>query len=254
MTDVQVYRPGLRAFAEMLVCELKMVARDTAGLIVPIGLPMLILVVNASSAGDQVVAHGRTALDVFVLPLVFTMVVATTGVINMPSFLAYYRRSGILRRLGVTPVSPLLVLVAQAAVGMLQIAVGVAAAWGLAALAFGANPPVRVGVALGVLALTVTAMYAVGMIVAALSPTPNSSVAIGLTVFFLMGAAGGMFGGVAGLPEAVATVGGWLPFGAGLQALSAAWVGAPVAAAHLVSLVVTVVAGTVIAVAFFRWD
>src|SRR5690606_11927622 len=172
-----VYRPGPRAFGQMLICELKMVVRDTAGLVVPVGLPMLILVMNASSAGTQVVGNGRTALDVFVLPLVFTLVVATTGIVNMPSFLAYYRRAGILRRLGVTPASPLMVLVAQAAVGIAQIAVGVAAAWVLAVALFGANPPARVGVTLGVLALAVAAMYAVGLIVAALAPTPNSAVA-----------------------------------------------------------------------------
>ncbi|MET8052908.1 ABC transporter permease [Streptosporangium sp. NPDC005286] len=254
MTDITVHRPGPRAWAGLLVCELKMVARDTAGLIVPIGLPMLILVMSASSAGRETIAHGRTALDVHVLPLVFTMVVATTGIVNMPSFLAYYRRSGILRRLGVTPASPTLVLVAQAAAGVLQIAVGIAAAWILAILAFGANPPVHVGAALGVLALTVAAMYAVGLIVAALSPTPNSSVAIGLSVFFVLGAAGGLFGGRDSLPDAIATIGQWLPFGAGTQALSAAWIGAPVEAAHLIGLAVSLVFGSVVAAVFFRWE
>ncbi|MGW0586855.1 ABC transporter permease [Streptosporangium sp. NPDC002607] len=254
MTDITVHRPGPRAWAGLLICELKMVARDTAGLIVPIGLPMLILVMSASSAGRETIAHGRTALDVHVLPLVFTMVVATTGIVNMPSFLAYYRRSGILRRLGVTPASPALVLVAQAAAGVLQIAVGIAAAWILAILAFGANPPVHVGAALGVLALTVAAMYAVGLIVAALSPTPNSSVAIGLSVFFVLGAAGGLFGGRDSLPDAIATIGQWLPFGAGTQALSAAWIGAPVEAAHLIGLAVSLVFGSVVAAVFFRWE
>ncbi|MEV4839149.1 ABC transporter permease [Nonomuraea sp. NPDC049486] len=254
MTEIPVYRPGPRAFGQMLICELKMVARDTAGLIVPIGMPVLILVMNASSAGEHVVAHGRTALDVFVLPLVFAIVMATTGIVNMPSFLAAYRHSGILRRLGVTPASPMMVLVAQAVVGIVQIAVGIAVAYAVAMLAFGANTPVNIGAALGVLALTVAAMYAVGLIVAALSPTPNSAVAIGLTLFFLLGATGGMFGGMQNLPEAVATIGQWLPFGAGVQALSSAWVGAPVEAAHLVALAANVVFGTVIAAVFFRWD
>lgn len=249
-----VYRPGPRAFGQMLICELKMVVRDTAGLVVPVGLPMLILVMNASSAGTQVVGNGRTALDVFVLPLVFTLVVATTGIVNMPSFLAYYRRAGILRRLGVTPASPLMVLVAQAAVGIAQIAVGVAAAWVLAVALFGANPPARIGVTLGVLALAVAAMYAVGLIVAALAPTPNSAVAIGLTAFFLIGATGGMFGGLHNLPPAIATVGQWLPFGASVQALSAAWLGTAVEATHLISLAVSTVLGTVVAAVFFRWD
>src|SRR5690606_39615308 len=120
-----VYRPGPRAFGQMLICELKMVVRDTAGLVVPVGLPMLILVMNASSAGTQVVGNGRTALDVFVLPLVFTLVVATTGIVNMPSFLAYYRLARILRRLGVTPASLLMALVVQHAVGTGHLGVAV---------------------------------------------------------------------------------------------------------------------------------
>ncbi|MCF6469430.1 ABC transporter permease [Nonomuraea sp. MG754425] len=254
MSEVTVYRPGPRSWAVMLVSELKMVARDTAGLIVPLGLPMLILLVNASSAGRQPVGQGRTALDAYVLPLVFTMVVAMTGIVNMPSFLAYYRRSGILRRLGVTPASPALVLVAQAAVGILQIAVGVVAAWILAVLLFDANPPVSVGPAIGVLALTTAAMYAIGLIVAALSPTPNSAVAIGLTAFFALGASGGMFGGRDSLPDVIATIGGVLPFGAGNQALSAAWLGAPVEAGPLLGMGATIVAGVVISALFFRWE
>jgi ABC-2 type transport system permease protein len=254
MTTVVAHRPGLRSWTELFVCELKMVARDTAGLIVPIGLPILILVMNASAAGQQAIANGRTALDAYVLPLVFTMVVATTGIINMPSFLAYYRRSGILRRLAVTPASPAMVLIAQVVVGVLQTGIGIAAAWVLALLAFGAKPPVHVGAAVGVVVLTMAAMYAVGMIVAALAPTPNSAVAIGLALYFALGALGGMFGGRRSLPDVIATIGEWLPFGAAVEALSAAWTGAAVDAPHLISLSASVVIGGVIAAAFFRWE
>ncbi|SEF79449.1 ABC-2 type transport system permease protein [Nonomuraea solani] len=254
MTDISVHRPGLRSWAELLACELRMVVRDTAGLIVPIGLPMLILVMNASAAGEQVVANGRTALDVYVLPLVFTMVVATTGIVNMPSFLAYYRRSGILRRLAVTPASPAMVLIAQMVVGVLQTGLGIAAAWVLAMVVFGARPPVHAGAAVGALVLATAAMYAVGMIVAAVAPTPNSAVAIGLALYFALGALGGMFGGRDGLPDVLAAVGAWLPFGASVEALSAAWAGAAVQPAPLIGLFVSLLLGGVIAAAFFRWE
>ncbi|MBY8851949.1 ABC transporter permease, partial [Saccharothrix sp. MB29] len=76
---ISAHRPGPRAWLLMVGCEAKMIARDTAGLVVPIGLPLLILVMSASSASDEVVANGRTALDVFVLPLVLTIVIATIG-------------------------------------------------------------------------------------------------------------------------------------------------------------------------------
>ncbi|WP_309111422.1 ABC transporter permease [Saccharothrix sp.] len=253
-TAIKAGRPGPRAWLIMIGCEARMVARDTAGLVVPIGLPLLILVMSASSAGDQVVADGRTALDVFVLPLVLTMVIATIGIINMPSFLAYYRRSGILRRLAVTPASPVMVLLAQVVVSVIQAVIGITAALTVAMSAFDAGPPTRLATALGVFVLAMAAMYGVGMIVAAVAPTPNSAVAIGLVAFFALGALGGMFGGRDALPDAVATVGEWLPFGASVEALGAAWAGAPVEPAHLVSLGATTVVGGTVAGLLFRWE
>ncbi|WP_026818952.1 ABC transporter permease [Arthrobacter castelli] len=251
---VEAHRPGAGAWLSLIQCEAKMVARDTAGLVVPIGLPLLILVMSASAATDEVVANGRTALDVFVLPLVLTLVISTIGIINMPSFLAYYRRAGILRRLSVTPASPAMVLVAQVVVSVIQAVIGITAALAVAVLIFDANPPVQPGAALGIFVLAMAAMYALGMVVAAVAPTPNSAVAIGLIVFFALAALGGLFGGRAALPEPVAAVGEWLPFGATVQALSAVWAGFAVEPVHLISLGVTTVLGFTVAAVLFRWD
>src|SRR5690606_15357682 len=60
MTAIVARRPGLGAWLTMIQCEIKMVVRDTAGLVVPIGLPLLILVMSASTAAEQVVINGRT--------------------------------------------------------------------------------------------------------------------------------------------------------------------------------------------------
>ncbi|WBB53515.1 ABC transporter permease [Verrucosispora sp. WMMD573] len=251
---VEARRPGLRSLVTLIGCEAKMVVRDTAGLVVPLCLPLLIMLTSASSASRTVVTNGRTALDLYVLPLVFTMVVAIIGIINMPSFLAYYRRSGILRRLGVTPASPAMVLAAQAVVSVLQALVGIAAALVVAFLAFGASPPADLATAAGVVALAMAAMYGTGMIVAAVAPTPNSAVAIGLVGFFVLGAVGGMFGGRDSLPEPLAEIGGWLPFGAAVEALSSAWAGTAVPAANLIGLGTTVVVAAVVAGLLFRWE
>lgn len=253
-TAIEAGRPGPRAWLELIRCEAKMVARDTAGLVVPIGLPLLILVMSASTAGREVVVNGRTALDVFVLPLVFAIVMATIGIINMPSFLALYRRTGILRRLSVTPASPAMVLFAQVVVSALQTAVGIGVALVVALAAFDAHLPARPGAALGVVLLAMAAMYAMGMIVAAVAPTPNSAVAIGLVTFFAFGALGGMFGGRAGLPDALATLGGWLPFGATVEALGHAWAGGAIDPAHPIALVAAVIVGVAVSTVLFRWE
>jgi ABC-2 type transport system permease protein len=262
MTDTLIprlpeVRPGVRAWFTMAVAEAKMVARDTAGLIVPIGMPVLILVMNGAQGGAETVipgTGGRTAFDLYLLPLTLAFVVAMVGVVNMPSFLATYRRTGVLRRLGVTPASPVMVLVAQAVVGIAQILVGLALTLGVAFVAYGAHAPAAPWTAAGVLALAIAAMYAVGMLVAAVSPTPQSSVAIGLVAFLGMAAVGGLFGGRQNLPDAVADIGGVLPFGATVDALGAAWTGAPVPASAVVGLVVATLVGTLLSALWFRWE
>ncbi|MDT0532341.1 ABC transporter permease [Micromonospora sp. DSM 115977] len=254
MNEVTVRRPGPGSWLTLIGCEAKMVVRDTAGLVVPIGLPLLILVMNAAAAGDQEVAEGRSALEVFVLPLVFTIVLATIGIVNMPSFLAYYRRSGVLRRLAVTPASPAMVLVAQLVVSLAQVLVGIGLAYAVAVVGFGARPPADVGMALAVVGLSVAAMYGLGLIVASVAPTPNSAVAIGLIAFFALGAVGGLFGGTASLPEPVARAASWLPFGATVEALSSAWAGASVDASNLAGLAITAVVGATVAALLFRWN
>lgn len=253
--QITARRPGPRAWLMLVRSEAKMVSRDTAGLIVPLGLPLLILVMSASAASEQAVGvSGLTGLEAYVLPLVFAVVIASIGIINMPSFLAYYRRSGILRRLGVTPASPAMVLAAQVLVSVAQALLGIGLALAVAMLAFGARLPENPWSVLGIGVLGIAGMYAVGLVVAAVAPTPNSAVAIGLVAFFVVGALGGLFGGREALPDPLATVGEYLPFGATVEALGAAWVGAEVEPLHLISLGMTVLAGSALAAVFFRWD
>lgn len=250
-------RPPARAWGALVVAEARMVARDTGGLVVPLGMPVLILVMNGIAFDTgQVVAGtgGATVFSLYVLPLALTLVVATVGVINMPSFLAAYRRTGILRRLGVTPASPAMVLVAQALVGVVQIALGIAAACVLAAVAFDATAPASPWFAAGVLALAIAAMYGVGMLVAAVAPTPQSAVALGLVAFFAIAAVGGMFGPRENLPDALAQVGGHLPFGAAVDGLGAAWAGVAVPASSWVGLTLAAVVPGALAAWLFRWD
>ncbi len=253
-STVSPHRPGLGSWLTLIRCETKMVVRDTAGLIVPIGLPLLILVMNAMGAADEEIVGGRTALDIFIMPIVFTIVVATIGIINMPSFLATYRKTGVLRRLGVTPASPAMVLIAQVVVSLLQAMLGIALALGVAVVFFDANLPIHLGSALGVVALTIAAMYALGMLVAALSPTPNAAVAIGLVFFFVLGALGGMFGGQDSMPETLARVGEWLPFGAAVDGLSSAWAGETVDPSSLALLGGTGLVATALSAMLFRWE
>jgi ABC-2 type transport system permease protein len=255
--DLPVVRPGARAWSATVLAEARMVTRDIAGLVVPLFLPALILVMTGNQAGlDTPIpgADGRTAFEIHVLPLTVAFVIAMVGIVNMPSFLAAYRRTGVLRRLGVTPASPMMVLVAQAVVAVAQILVGLAVTFGVAAIGFGAHVPVDIWAAAGVLALSSTACLGLGMLVAAVAPTPQSAIAIGLVLFLGTAAVGGLFGGLQNLPAALADIGSVLPFGATVEALGAAWAGVTVPVSAVVGLVVTTVVSGALAVLWFRWE
>ncbi|NLS10579.1 ABC transporter permease [Nesterenkonia sp. MY13] len=253
---VKVRKPGLKAWLRLIQAEAKMVIRDYAGLIVPLGLPLLILVMQGISIDemDQELAEGVTVFSYYALPVVISMVVATIAVINMPSFLATYRKTKLLRRLAVTPASPAMVLIAQMVVSFIQVILGIGLAFAVALLFFGADLPLSLWVALAVLLATCAAMYGLGMIVASVAPTPNSSVAIGLVAFFGIAALGGMFGPADNLPDTLQTIGAWLPFGAAVEAFQAAWVGETVEAQNWVVLGGSAVVGAGVAAVLFRWE
>lgn len=253
---IEVRRPGARAWLRLIQAEAKMVMRDTAGLIVPLGMPLLILVMQAISFEDVglEMSAGITVMDFYLLPVVVTMVVTTIAVINMPSFLATYRKTKLLRRLAVTPASPAMLLIAQMVVSFIQVIIGIGVAFGVAMMFFSANLPNSPLMALGVLLATCAAMYGAGMIVASISPTPNSSVAIGLIAFLGFAALGGMFGPTENLPDALQTVSSWLPFGAAVEAFQAAWLGESVEMQNWLVLGGSAVVGAAVAGALFRWD
>lgn len=243
-----------RSFAAVVGGEARMTIRDTAGLAVPIALPILLLVASAVQpvATQVATSSGHTVLEAYTVPSSIAMVASMIAIVNMPSFVATYRRTGMLRTLATTPIRPTTVLVAQVLVSALQLVVGVALMLAVAVLAFGARLPDRPWAALGVAALGIVAMYAVGMVVASLAPTPNAAVALGLVGFLGLGALGGMFGPNDAYPEPLRVVGDALPFGAMVQGLQGAWTGGSVDAATIAALAITAGVGALVAAATFR--
>ncbi|MGO1949497.1 MAG: ABC transporter permease [Mycobacteriaceae bacterium] len=251
---IRTSSPGPRAWFTMIAAELKMVLRDTAGIIIPLGLPLLIMLMQVMMLSDEITDTGHSVIEVYALPVVFAMVVGMVAMMNMPSFLATYRKTKVLRRLAATPAHPAMVLVAQMVVSLIQVITGIALAYVVAVILSDAGLPDDALVAVLVMLATIAAMYALGMVVASVARTPNASVAIGLVLFFGMGALGGMFVPMENLPDTVQSIGAWMPFGASVEALQSAWIGEAVAWENWASLGGTTVIGGALAAALFRWE
>jgi ABC-2 type transport system permease protein len=251
-------RPGLpvAGWAALVGAEARMVVRDSAGLVVPFGLPLLILGMIGFTTPDVAPEElgGRTVLEVVGLPIAAATVIGLVGIVNLPSFLATYRRTGVLRRLGVTPAGAVPVLVAQGVVGVVQALAGVGVAVAGAVLGFGAGAPSSPWTAAGGLLLASAAFFGAGALVAAVAPTVNSAIAGGLVLFLGTGVLGGMFGDPSALPGPLADIGRVLPFGATVQVLGAAWRGATPELAPVLGLVATAVVAGLGAARWFRWE
>lgn len=244
----------MKAMAMLIRSEAKMILREPSDLLIPLGLPMLMLVMWGFQTRDLApIAGDLSVLNVIGLPVAFTTTVALIGIVNMPTLLTTYRKSGVLRRLAVTPISPLRVLGSQVAVSIAQAIIGIALAYAVGAIAFDARPPVDLLPALGVIGLATIAMYSIGMVLASLAPSPSATMACGAVIFFGIGALGGMFGGVQAFPETLATIGSWLPFGAAVEALGAVWIGTSIPTESLISLGACAVLGITISAFTFRW-
>ncbi|MEE6280594.1 ABC transporter permease [Georgenia sunbinii] len=259
MTETTTALPPARrlpaaAWGQMFLAEARMIIRDTSGLLLPIGLPLLLMVTNGIGDGsDQVLPNGATVMNAILLPLTITMVVALVGVVNMPSFLAAYRKYGVLKGLAVTPARPIMILLAQMLVSLAQVLVGVGLMMGVGAAFFGVTLPANLGWALLAGTLLLAAMYGIGILIAAVAPTVNAAIALGLGAFFLMLALGGGFGPSESLPDVLQTIGESLPYGAGNGALSAAWVGERPETLHLAALGAWAVVTGGLAAKLFRW-
>lgn len=245
-----------RAWFTMARTEARLVTRDTAGLLLPIALPPLFMVMNASGGNTEPAAifDGLSPMDAVIVPGTLVMIVAMLGIINVPSFLAGYRQHGVLRRLSATPARPAMVLVSQVVVNLALGLVGMAIALAIASLAFGIDGPRSFAWAGSSLALGALALYATGLLVAAVARTANAALAIGLVAFFAMMASGGGMLPSEMLPSMVTRVGQLLPYGAALQALRDGWAGQAPSTLHLGVMLVAAVVGPLAASRVFRWQ
>ncbi|XPP26964.1 MAG: ABC transporter permease [Leucobacter sp.] len=252
---IRARRPGPRAWGMLILSEAKSLVRDYASLLLPLGLPLLVLVTSASIASAEPIGDtGFTAFEFFVLPIVLTMVFSYIGLLNMPTYLSYYRKSGILRRLGATPASPVMVLVSQIVVNALLSVIGVALAVAVAFVFFDAVAPVNAFAVVGAGLLVMVTMYSIGTVVASLAPTTNSAIAFGIILFLGLGALGGMFGGRGALPESLQKLGQYLPFGASSDLLSVSWTGDALEPTMIAPLLIAIAVSVSVSLVFFRWE
>jgi ABC-2 type transport system permease protein len=240
----------------VLRTELKLFRREPGALFWILLFPTLLLVILGSIPGfrdHDADLGGLRTIDVYV-PVAVLLGMIVGALQSMPQNLTGYRERGILRRMSATPVRPTALLSAQMVVYGAAALVSALLALIVGRLAFDVRLPKQPAGYLLALLLAILAALALGAVVSALSRTTKIAGAIGSAVFFPMMFCAGVWIPVNSMPDVMARIVGYTPFGAAAEALNRAAAGNWPGWTHLGVLVAWTVLLTAGASRWFRWE
>ncbi|WP_329440810.1 ABC transporter permease [Streptomyces canus] len=240
----------------VLRTEVRLFRREPGALFWILLFPTLLLVILGSIPSfrnHEADLGGLRTIDVYV-PVAVLLGLIVGGLQSMPQTLTGYRERGILRRMSTTPVRPTALLTAQ-----MTVYGGAALASALLALlvgrfAFAVRLPEQMLGYLLALVLAVLVALALGAVISALSRTTKIAGAIGSAVFFPSMFCAGVWAPVQTMPDVLARIVGYTPFGAAAEALNRAAAGDWPGWTHLGVLVAWTVLLTAAASRWFRWE
>jgi ABC-2 type transport system permease protein len=247
----------MKSLFKMTWMETKLFLREPVGAFFTLVFPLMMLFLFGSIYGNAPSEYfnGQGTVDISV-PAYTAMIIATTGLVGLTITMAAYRENGVLRRLRTTPISPLVVLVAQVIVLFMMTILGmlllIIAGKLVYHLRFEGN-------ALSVLAgfvLSSLSFFSLGFVLAGLMPTARTAQVVGMVILYPI-----LFLSGAGfprelLPETIKKIANFLPLTYVVTLLRGLWVGDPWSK-HLTDvlvLVVILVAGVLISIKTFRWE
>jgi ABC-2 type transport system permease protein len=245
----------MKALWELVRIETRLYLREPVAVFFSMVFPFLPLLIFGTLFGNVPAMPGFRVIDVYV-PALIAMVVAFLGLMGLPIALSEYREQGVLKRYRASPLSLGKVFAAHTAVQFaLLLLVSAAITW-VADLTFGLRFVGNFALIFAVVVVGTVSLFTVGFALVGLCSSSRTTQAVGSVLFFLM-----LFTSGAAIPRRqfppwLKEATDWVPLSHLVDALTAVWVGDPLAG-HYDSLAILV---GIAAVAFpiakktFRWD
>ncbi|TCO62571.1 ABC transporter permease [Actinocrispum wychmicini] len=248
-------RPRLIGLGKLSGSEFRLLCREP-GMAWVVVLPILLCAVFGllPATGRPSPDFGGGRMIDFYVPVLVSFVVALMALNTLAAVLGTYRERGVLRRLAVTPVKPLTLLVAQGLVNLAVLAGVIVGMLALAGFAFDVPMPKQVVGYLLALLVTIASMFSIGLLVAALAPTGKAANGIGTVLMFPSVFLAGLWTPGPAMGDVVRRIAEFTPLGAGGQAMQEAWSGSFPSLLHLVVPVVYTLVIGFIAARTFRWE
>ncbi len=185
-----------------------------------------------------------------------TIAVCAGGVMGLPLVLSDYRQKHILKRLKVTPVSPVLLLGVQITIYLVYALVSLLLITLAASLFFGFELRGSWPVFFGAYFLVLFFMFSIGTMVGGIAPNSKIAGVVASLLYFPMILLSGATVPYEVLPHALQKTAGILPLTQGIKLLKAASLGLPLDT-NLFPILISVLTGIIclfIAALFFKWD
>lgn len=190
------------------------------------------------------------------VPAYAGIIIGTVAFMGIPIDTASSRETGILRRYRATPLRPAAYMVASVAVYLAIALLGMVILVIVGKVVFGLRMAGSWPSILAAYLVSAGAFFSLGYLIASLVPTARVAQAIGMVIFFPM-----MFLSGAGLPlqilpEALQKVSEFLPLTYVVQLIQGLWFGDAWNTLWMPTLVLAgmLLAGTMLATRFFRWE
>jgi ABC-2 type transport system permease protein len=247
------------ALRHLTITEAKLVLREPMTVGFGILLPTVILLAIGSVPILREPAAefgGVRFVDTFA-PTTLILGMAVLGVQHLPSVLATYRESGVLRRMSTTPVHPGMVLAAQLIAVFAAVLVSSALLVLTARLVLDVPLPRQPLLFLAAFLVGTASMIALGVLVAAVAPSSRVANGLSMTLYMVVMLVGGLFLPRIFMPDIMVRLGDVTP--PGVQLLLDTWAGGADTSGTGPLLQLAIMAGIAVVTAaaaakLFRWE
>jgi len=246
----------MTGFSRLTLVEGKLFLREKSALLGVFGLPVALVIGFGLIPGFSSPQKGLSDQigTEFIAGLGVAVVLASLGLTGVPMVLGQYRERGVLRRLGVTPVRPLTLLLADLTVWAAAALLSVAMIVAVVRVVFHVPTPVKPGWFVLAVALGIASLFATGLLAASVAPTARGAAGIGWLLFFPNMFLAGIYFPTEEMSPTMRQVGNFTPLGSALHAVRDSWMGIDPRPEYLGIMAAWALIAGVLAARFFRWD
>ena len=247
----------MKSLLKMSWMEAKLFLREPASAFFTLVFPLIYLFLYGAISGNEPTPMygGQRTIEV-AIPSLTAVIIAMAGLMSNTMTMATYREKGILRRLRTTPISPLVVLLAQVIVTFVMTLLGMVLLVVAGRLVFDVRFTGNVFSLLAGFTLGSLSFFSIGFILAGIMPTVRTAWVAAMVIVYPMLLLSGAFFAVEVLPPFVQKISSFIPLTYIVNLLRGLWSGEPWSS-HLRDVAVLVgmlIFGVGLAAKTFRWE